>query len=115
MLSGGRNIRFDKSWMPDPGARNASQRSYRKAHDEGGDVIVFTSGTTGLPKKIVQAAAALDQLLKYPVTCATGPYQKILVLPGVTSTFGFNRACEKFLMSARRPVLSRTIRLRYFS
>jgi acyl-coenzyme A synthetase/AMP-(fatty) acid ligase len=93
MLSGGRNIRFDKSWLPsaDPLPQG---RAYRKQGAEPGDVVLFTSGTTGLPKKIVQASGALDLLLKYPVTCATGPYEKILVLPGVTSTFGFNRACE---------------------
>jgi acyl-CoA synthetase (AMP-forming)/AMP-acid ligase II len=94
MLSGGRNIRFDKSWLPSAAAPKSRRRAHRKPAVETGNVVLFTSGTTGLPKKVVQASSALDQLLKYPVTCASGPYQKILVIPGLTSTLGFNRACE---------------------
>ena len=93
MLSGGRNIRFDMSWLPtaDP---QAARQPYRAHPAKDVDMICFTSGTTGLPKKIVQAKAALDELLRYPVTCASGNHQKILIMPGLASTFGFNRVCE---------------------
>src|SRR5262245_55443224 len=58
MLSGGRNIRFDPSWFS--GTRqNGAGRAYRKSPIENGDVLAFTSGTTGLPKKVVQSLAAL--------------------------------------------------------
>jgi acyl-coenzyme A synthetase/AMP-(fatty) acid ligase len=93
VLSGGRNIRFDRSWLPSA-TSGAIQRSPRPRITESGNIIVFTSGTTGLPKKIIQAGTALDQLLRHPFTCASGPHQRILVIPGVTSTFGFNRVCE---------------------
>jgi acyl-coenzyme A synthetase/AMP-(fatty) acid ligase len=93
MLSGGRNIRFDMSWLPTTGP-DAVKRSYRKRATPDVDMVFFTSGTTGLPKKIVQAGKALEQLLNYPFTCASGAHEKILILPGLTSTFGFNRACE---------------------
>jgi acyl-coenzyme A synthetase/AMP-(fatty) acid ligase len=33
-------------------------------------------------------------LLHYPFTCASGNHQKILVMPGLASSFGFNRICE---------------------
>jgi len=95
ILSGGRNIRFDLSWVS--GAKQkATKRAFRKAPITDVDVVMFTSGTTGLPKKVAQPLAALDQLLKYPITCASGANQKILIMPGLRTTFGFNRVCEVF-------------------
>jgi fatty-acyl-CoA synthase len=93
MLSGGRNIRFDMSWLPSPG-RQAVRRYNRKCSTENVNTIFFTSGTTGLPKKIVQAGTALEQRLKSALTWASGPYDKILIMPGLASTFGFDRVCE---------------------
>ena len=93
VTSGGRNIRFDMSWLPNDAA-NTTDGHHRKQDFDFGDMIFFTSGTTGLPKKITQTGTALRQLLKYPFTCASGVYQKILIMPSLASTFGFNRACE---------------------
>jgi len=93
MLSGGRNIRFDPSWLSSTGEKR-SGRAHRKPPIESGDMIFFTSGTTGLPKKVIQSSAALDQLLKYPLTCASGAGEKILIMPGLSTTLGFNRVCE---------------------
>lgn len=93
MLSGGRNIRFDPAWLSKNAEHKEIKRAARKA-TTGGDVIFFTSGTTGLPKKVVQAAGALDVLLNYPLTCASGVGEKILIMPGLSTTFGFNRLCE---------------------
>ncbi len=93
MLSGGRNIRFDLSWLPSAG-RQAGRRSYRKRPIEDVNMIFFTSGTTGLPKKIVQSGAALNQLLKYPYTSASEAHRKVLIMPGLATSYGFNRLCE---------------------
>jgi acyl-CoA synthetase (AMP-forming)/AMP-acid ligase II len=93
VISSGRNIRFDMSWLPIPDS-SGSRRFSHRVPAEPADLIFFTSGTTGLPKKVTQPAAALDRLLKYPFTSATGDHQKILVMPGLASTFGFNRVCE---------------------
>jgi acyl-coenzyme A synthetase/AMP-(fatty) acid ligase len=93
MLSGGRNIRFDMSWLSGAG-RQAGSRPYRTRPIEDVNMIFFTSGTTGLPKKIVQSGAALNQLLKYPFTSSSGAYQKILFIPGLATSYGFNRVCE---------------------
>jgi acyl-coenzyme A synthetase/AMP-(fatty) acid ligase len=92
MLSGGRNIRFDPSWIADS---KLTQRTARRPAVNGhADVIFFTSGTTGLPKKVAQPLTALDKLLQYPLTCASGSGEKILIMPGLTTTLGFNRLCE---------------------
>ncbi len=93
VMSGGRNIRFDKSWLPGPGSV-AAKLIGEEPQIQVGNLIFFTSGTTGLPKKVVQSAKALDALLQYPVTCASGNHQNILVMPGLSSTLGFNRVCE---------------------
>jgi acyl-CoA synthetase (AMP-forming)/AMP-acid ligase II len=92
MLSGGRNVRFDPSWLSNA-AKNETRLASKRGIEEL-DIIFFTSGTTGLPKKVAQPLNALDQLLKYPQTCASGTGQKILVMPGLSTTFGFNRLCE---------------------
>jgi long-chain acyl-CoA synthetase len=94
VLSGGRNIRFEPSWLPTAGLAGAKRPSPSRPVEVNVHAIFFTSGTTGLPKKIIQSGAALDQLLQYPFTCATGAHQKVLVMPGLSSTFGFNRVCE---------------------
>jgi acyl-coenzyme A synthetase/AMP-(fatty) acid ligase len=95
-LSGGRNIRFDRSWLPETIRSDVkiSLERNSKPVSSLGNMIFFTSGTTGLPKKITQSASALDQLLRYPFTSASGTHEKILIMPSLASTFGFNRACE---------------------
>jgi acyl-coenzyme A synthetase/AMP-(fatty) acid ligase len=92
MLSGGRNIRFDPSWIV--GGKLTQRPARRSVVNGHADVIFFTSGTTGLPKKVAQPLRALEILLQYPLTCASGPGDKILIMPGLTTTLGFNRLCE---------------------
>ena len=92
-VSGGRNIRFDMSWLPDAKQQD-TQRAYRHRPAENAGLVFFTSGTTGLPKKVTQTAAALQQLLEYPYSCASGAHQKIMIMPGLTTSYGFNRVCE---------------------
>src|SRR5882672_4485408 len=73
VASGGRNIRFDNSWLPAaPSNGKASNTStgntstgntstWRRRPVGDVDIILFTSGTTGLPKKFVQRRRAFDE------------------------------------------------------
>jgi acyl-coenzyme A synthetase/AMP-(fatty) acid ligase len=96
MLSGGRNIRFDPAWITGTQQQSPFNPLHREdftgVSDRG--LVFFTSGTTGLPKKIMIRLGALDALLQYPITCASGAGDKILIMPGLSSAFGFNRVCE---------------------
>ncbi|HEY7130391.1 MAG TPA: AMP-binding protein [Nitrospira sp.] len=88
----GRSIRFDRSWL----ASEASQtvwRQYEKRPTRDVDMIFFSSGSTGQPKRVAQTGSALDQLLGYYYSIA-GSYQTVLNMPGLATSFGFNRACE---------------------
>ena len=67
VLSGGRNIRFDPSWLPSA-TPPAARRPYRRRPIGDVNAIRFTSGTTGLPKMHVQTRAGLEQRLGCPVT-----------------------------------------------
>jgi len=91
--AGVRNIRFDPSWLPGP-QQAGTPRAYRKRTSENPNIIFFTSGTTGTPKKVVQPAATLDHILSNPVTRAAAAHQKVLVMGGLSSGFGLNRVCE---------------------
>jgi acyl-CoA synthetase (AMP-forming)/AMP-acid ligase II len=94
VLSGGRNIRFDMSWLP-AAAPSAPRKPYRRRALGDVSLIRFSSGTTGLPKKDVMSRAAFDQRLACPVTSwANGDHKRALIMPGVAGSFGFNRTCE---------------------
>ena len=92
VMSGGRNVRFDPSWLP--AAAASSRKPYRHRPAGDGDMVFFTSGTTGRPKAFVQAMGGLSGRFGSPLTCANGDHRKALILPGLTGAFGFNRACE---------------------
>jgi len=94
VLSGGRNIRFDSSWLPSgplppqsPGAREPRRKT--SPH-----LVFFTSGSTGLPKAIVQTEAALIERMNICALTRDRDCSRVLVLPGFSTNFGFNRLCE---------------------
>jgi acyl-coenzyme A synthetase/AMP-(fatty) acid ligase len=94
MTTGGRNIRFDMSWLPSPDTATP-RKPYRNRPIGDVNTISFTSGTTGLPKINVLSRAALEQRCRCPIrSCANGDHQKALIMPSVASGFGFNRTCE---------------------
>jgi acyl-coenzyme A synthetase/AMP-(fatty) acid ligase len=92
VASGGRNIRFDNSWLPAASSISTS-RAYRRRPVGDVNAIFFTSGTTGLPKKFVQSRRGLDEHVAMRFT-ADATRQSVLIVPRLASSFGFNRTCE---------------------
>lgn len=91
ILSGGRNVRFDSSWLPSGPLPPVPPQPRRKTSP---NLIFFTSGSTGLPKKVVQTEAALIERMNICVLSGDQSYSRVLILPGLSTNFGFNRLCE---------------------
>jgi acyl-coenzyme A synthetase/AMP-(fatty) acid ligase len=91
VASGGRNIRFDNSWLP---AAPSAGRAWRRRLIGDVGFIQFTSGTTGLPKKFVLTRRGLDARMAAARTTADAARTSVLMVPGLAGAFAFNRTCE---------------------
>jgi len=92
VLSGGRNIRFEDSWLPrGPSPSAPTGRGPNGAYPS---TIFFSSGTTGMPKKYVQTSEGSIERLKTTILRENDHVSRSLVIPGVSSSFGYNHACE---------------------
>jgi acyl-coenzyme A synthetase/AMP-(fatty) acid ligase len=91
VASGGRNIRFDNSWLP---AASSANRPWRRRPVGDVDIVFFTSGTTGLPKKFVQTRRGFEHRVASQRTTVSAMRQSALIAPGLASAFGFSRVCE---------------------
>jgi acyl-coenzyme A synthetase/AMP-(fatty) acid ligase len=90
VASGGRNIRFDSSWLP---AALSVGHAYRRRPVGDVEIVLFTAGDRGLPKKFVQTRGSLsDHLALRAVADVTR--NSALIAWGLTSPFGFLQACE---------------------
>jgi acyl-coenzyme A synthetase/AMP-(fatty) acid ligase len=93
VLSGGRNIRFDASWLP-AGNLPLPVVDRSRPPAPAPNMIFFTSGSTGAPKKIIQTEAAQLERLNLSPLCGLPSYARSLILPGLATTYGFNNACS---------------------
>jgi acyl-coenzyme A synthetase/AMP-(fatty) acid ligase len=91
VLSGGRNIRYSDTWLQE-GGKIASPPV--GAAERYGHMVYFTSGTTGIPKQFVQTPESMIERLNASLLARDVSYSRVLIVPGLSSSFGFNRACE---------------------
>jgi acyl-coenzyme A synthetase/AMP-(fatty) acid ligase len=94
LLDGGNNVLFEERW-PAGGAIRAEQRR-GAARRQAADVrmIVFTSGTTGKPKQVVQSRKTWQQRLLLSSNATLANYERALIVPGLSSSYGLNRAYD---------------------
>jgi fatty-acyl-CoA synthase len=95
VLSGGRNLQFHDSWLRresktplkwQPAGSNAARSP----------LIFFTSGTTGMPKKmIVPGDAILEWVPALPII-GNASAERLLVIPNLSSGFGYNHTALLF-------------------
>lgn len=93
VVSGGRNIRFDASWLP-AGPVTLPNAAQPLPAAPTPDMVFFTSGTTGVPKKVIQTEAAQMERMMLSPLCGLPGFTRTLILPGLASHFGFNNACS---------------------
>lgn len=73
LMLGGRNIRFDDSWLRPSGASRAAAKPGAKNPTHYGGLIFFTSGSTGVPKKVIMSSQAFIER----VSILTGPARRL--------------------------------------
>jgi len=91
VLSGGRNIRFDPSWLRRESKVALPWDPMRPSPAGETDLVFFTSGTTGTPKKMmVPSSAVMERVAMLPVI-GDASFGRILVVPDLASSFSFMR------------------------
>jgi acyl-coenzyme A synthetase/AMP-(fatty) acid ligase len=86
-------ILFNDVWM-NAHARAAEARPTALSPGRDGDIVFFTSGSTGKPKMIVHTPQARMQRVLYSKTSVFTDFDRALVVPSLTSSFGFHRVSE---------------------
>jgi acyl-coenzyme A synthetase/AMP-(fatty) acid ligase len=83
-------ILFDDSWL----APRAPSAPLPRNQARYGDVVFFTSGTTGTPKMSRETSAAGAARAELSVFLGLSEYSRALISPGLNTHFGFNLACD---------------------
>jgi 2,3-dihydroxybenzoate-AMP ligase len=89
-------ILFNDAWMS-AHTRDAETRPAALMGRDG-NVIFFTSGSTGKPKMVVHTPQARAQRILHSRTSTFADFQRALVVPSLSSSFGFHRVCEILYM-----------------
>jgi acyl-coenzyme A synthetase/AMP-(fatty) acid ligase len=90
-LDGGNNVLFDDNWLS-AGTKNRKPIPFTKT--TGGNILCFTSGTTGRPKVIACPQSSWQQRVIFPLNPVYFDYERMLIVPGLTTSWGMGRAYE---------------------
>jgi acyl-coenzyme A synthetase/AMP-(fatty) acid ligase len=93
-LGGRTNILFEESWLNIGAKASRTGPPIRQPKTRDTDVFFFTSGTTGRPKLVVRTQKAWDQRILFNGTAAFADYDRVLLIAGLTNSYGFTRAYE---------------------
>jgi acyl-coenzyme A synthetase/AMP-(fatty) acid ligase len=96
VLAGGRNITFHDSWLRLDTKAAISWNPSAPSSAAEIDVIFFTSGTTGVPKKTFVPGAALMEWTKLLPVIGHANRERVLVVPGLSSAMGYNHSSLLF-------------------
>jgi cyanophycin synthetase len=85
-------ILFNDAWMGAHARRAETRPAALPGRD--GNIIFFTSGSTGKPKMVVHTPQARAQRIFHSRTAMFADFQRALVVPSLSSSFGFHRVSE---------------------
>ena len=91
-IPGGANIPFDDFWQTNVANQGKNELPLRPREDEGGNLIFFSSGTTGKPKPIILDPGTFIQQMS--LLASPAGYERILILPGLSISWGCLEACD---------------------
>jgi acyl-coenzyme A synthetase/AMP-(fatty) acid ligase len=93
-LEGGENIPFNDAVLDfDPEAARLN-KPLPLTNAGGGDILCFTSGTTGRPKLVVCPQASWQERVTFPLNPVFFNYERILIVPGLITSWALSRAYE---------------------
>lgn len=92
-LPGGNNIRFDDRWLRRVGGHSTVNAVDRSNAVTDQDLIFFTSGTTGRPKKIVETTGAMSERFNLANVTGEANFSRTLIVSGLEGTFAFFSTC----------------------
>ncbi len=86
-------ILFNDAWMS-ARTRHSEEGAVVPSAGRDGDVIFFTSGSTGRPKMTVHTPQARAQRVLHSKVLAFVDFERALVAPSLSSSFGFHHVSE---------------------
>src|SRR5262249_15862964 len=85
-LDGGANIVFDDGWLSSGTSAEKENRPIPPSRSSGGNIVCFTSGTTGRPKAVVCPQSSWQQRMLLPLNLAFLNYDRMLIIPGLITS-----------------------------
>ncbi len=93
-LEGGENIAFDESWLSSAVAVSRNGEPLPAVGGKGGNILCFTSGTTGRPKLIACPQKTWQERVLFPLNPIFFNYERMLIVPSLMTSWGLSRAYE---------------------
>jgi len=93
-LSPGTNVMFSNAWVTFGTSPAKLDKPISQPKVKGGNIICFTSGTTGRPKFVTCPQASWQCRLLFPLNSAYSDYERMLIFPRLTTSWGLSRAYE---------------------
>lgn len=89
VLPDGKKFLFNDSWFLALDKRKSKTRADLNPRQYSGDLIFFTSGSTGAQKKMIFTADAFLERLYRSNPLIEGNFARTLIIPGLDGTYGF--------------------------
>jgi acyl-coenzyme A synthetase/AMP-(fatty) acid ligase len=85
---------FDDAWISFGATAAKFDKPLPHVSTPEGDIICFTSGTTGRPKTVICPARSWQRRVAFPLNSVYAGYERMLIVPGLTTSWGLSRAYE---------------------